>query len=141
MIVVENRIEVRAGYAEAVLERFKTPKSVHTFPGFVRMDVLHAKTSEETEEIRVCTTWEKEEDFQAWANSDSFQHAHKRREAAQGAGGHGGQGHGAGHGQGHGHGGQQAAESASPIVGNKVTIYQVVVSHLPEQAPVESGTN
>ncbi|WP_240633452.1 antibiotic biosynthesis monooxygenase [Paenibacillus montanisoli] len=131
MIVVENRIEVRAGYAEAVLERFKAPKSVHTFPGFVRMDVLHAKASEETEEIRVCTTWEKEEDFQAWANSDSFQHAHKRREGAQGAGGHGG----------HGHGGQQAAESASPIVGNKVTIYQVAVSHLPESAPAKAGSN
>ncbi|WP_256208777.1 antibiotic biosynthesis monooxygenase [Paenibacillus sp. CF384] len=150
MIVVENRIEVRAGFAEAVLERFKTPKTVHTFPGFVRMDVLHAVVSEETEEIRVCTTWEKEEDFQAWANSDSFRHAHTRREGAQGsAHGQGGQGHGHGqghggqaHGQGQGHGGQPAAEAAAgPIVGNKVTIYQVVVSHLPESAPVESAAN
>ena len=126
MIVVENRIEVRAGFADAVLERFRTPKSVHTFPGFVRMDVLHAATTEGTEEIRVCTTWENKENFEAWASSDSFRHAHARRAeaAAQSSSPHG---HGAA-------GGESAANG--PIVGNKVTIYEVVVSHLPESAPV-----
>lgn len=126
MIVVENRIEVRAGYAEAVLERFRSPKSVHTFPGFVRMDVLHAATPEGTEEVRVCTTWEKKEHFEAWANSDSFRHAHARRAEAAAQGSPHGQGHGGGS-------GGEAAENG-PIVGNKVTIYEVVASHLPESA-------
>ncbi|MBM7565183.1 heme-degrading monooxygenase HmoA [Paenibacillus sacheonensis] len=130
MIVVENRIEVKAGFAEAVMERFKAPKSVHTFQGFVRMDVLHAATSEGTEEVRVCTTWEKEEDFHAWANSDSFRHAHARREAAQGGE----------HGRTHGEGGGEAPKDAAngPIVGNKVTVYKLVASHLPEKTTVQA---
>lgn len=139
MIVVENRIEARAGFAEAVMERFKTPKSVHTFPGFVRMDVLHAKTSEGTEEIRVCTTWEKEEHFQTWSNSDSFRHAHaKRAEAAAAASQGETSAHGQGHGHGHGHGVASPADNPNaPIIGNKVTIYRVFASHLPE--PKESA--
>lgn len=110
MILVENRIEVKAGMAEGVLERFRKPKTVHTFPGFVRMDVLHAKVDDETEEIRVCTVWEKEEDFHGWSNSESFQHAHaKRAEAASTS---------------HAHGN-------NPIVGNRVTVYTVEATHFP----------
>ncbi|MFB9329116.1 antibiotic biosynthesis monooxygenase [Paenibacillus aurantiacus] len=139
VIVVENRIEVRKGYGEAILERFRTPKNVHTFPGFIRMDVLHAENAEGNEEIRVCTTWESEEAFQGWANSDSFRGAHAKRaeqanaqEQAQPQAAHG-HGHGAG-----GRPGQtESAESASPIIGNKVTIYQVVASHLPASAAAE----
>ncbi|WP_246120445.1 antibiotic biosynthesis monooxygenase [Cohnella terricola] len=115
MIVVENRIEVKAGFGVGVIERFRTPKSVHTFPGFVRMDVLHSTNESGNEEVRVCTTWEKEEDFQAWSNSDSFRHAHaKRAEAAA----------------------SRSEEEAAnnPILGNKVTIYQVAVTHLPQAA-------
>ncbi|WP_232016613.1 antibiotic biosynthesis monooxygenase [Paenibacillus baekrokdamisoli] len=148
MILVENRIEVRAGFGEAVLERFRTPKTVHTFPGFVRMDVLHTTNGEGNEEIRVCTTWEKEADFHAWANSDSFRHAHARRaEAAASAEqaeaqpsstpaahSHGAPETGAASDAQNNHPSGEAAAANGPIVGNKVTIYQVVVSHLPEPA-------
>jgi heme-degrading monooxygenase HmoA len=111
MIVVENKIEVRAGYADAVLERFKTPKTVHTFPGFVRMDVLHAINADGNEEVRVCTTWENEEAFEGWASSDAFRRAHARRkeEAASD---------------------KEGAEH-NPIIGNKMTIYRVAASHFP----------
>jgi len=157
MIVVENVIEVRAGYAEGVLERFRTPKSVHTFPGFIRMDVLHAKNAQGNEEIRVCTTWENEEAFHGWSNSDSFRHAHARRaeaaaaaeraagkESAQAASDGGGKHENMAHGSSHpgttaGHGSHSSgsahgsdASAHGPILGNKVTIYTVVVSHLPE---------
>ncbi|WP_246183219.1 antibiotic biosynthesis monooxygenase [Paenibacillus methanolicus] len=137
VILVENRIEVRKGYGEAILERFRTPKNVHTFPGFIRMDVLHAENADGNEEIRVCTTWENEAAFQGWANSDSFRGAHAKRAEQANA-----QGQAQPHGQGHGHGGRhgeaEGAESASPIIGNKVTIYQVVASHLPAPAQAAS---
>ncbi|MFD0711539.1 antibiotic biosynthesis monooxygenase [Paenibacillus sp. GCM10027626] len=116
MIVVENRIDVRAGYADAVLERFKTPKTVHTFPGFIRMDVLHAVNADGNEEVRVCTTWENEEAFEGWASSDAFRGAHARRtEAAPG---------------------KEAAENG-PIIGNKMTIYRVAASHFPAAKPAQ----
>ncbi|WP_342591600.1 antibiotic biosynthesis monooxygenase [Paenibacillus shirakamiensis] len=140
MIVVENYIEVKAGLADLVLERFKSPKSVHTFPGFVRMDVLHSKLNDETEVVRVCTTWENEEAFHAWSSSDSFRHAHNRRAEAKqsessdiavtSTSAHGA--HGAGKDS------KNGEPSTGPITGNRVTIHQVVVTHLPSEAHVSS---
>lgn len=121
MIMVENRIEVKPGMADLVMERFRKPKSVHTFKGFVRMDVLHTTNEAGNEEVCVCTTWESEEDFRAWADSESFRSAHARRAAEQQESGSG--------------------QNDGPILGNKMTMYRVYVSHLPaakaEAAPVE----
>lgn len=119
MIVVENCIEVKPGMADLVLDRFRKPKSVHTFKGFVRMDVLHSVNDAGNEEVRVCTTWESEDDFRAWSDSESFRSAHARRAAAQ-------------------EGGSERQDG--PIIGNKVSIRQVVVSHLPaEKAAAEES--
>ncbi|WP_328805280.1 antibiotic biosynthesis monooxygenase [Paenibacillus albicereus] len=148
-MLVENRIVVKAGFAEAVLERFAKPKQVHTFEGFVRMDVLHGKSENEgEEEIRVCTTWRSKADFEAWASSDSFRGAHAKRQEQQAEGaaadqaerpahGHGGHGQPA-HGSGHGRP-AAAGEGAGPIVGNRVTFYRVAASHLPAAAAAEQG--
>ncbi|MFC4809642.1 antibiotic biosynthesis monooxygenase [Paenibacillus sp. GCM10023250] len=127
MILVENRIEVKKGFGESVMERFRQPKMVHTFPGFVRMDVLHSVNEAGNDEIRVCTTWQDEESFQGWANSQAFRGAHGRRaeENARPAGE-------APSASGHAHGGSPEANESGPVIGNKVTIYQVFVSHLPE---------
>lgn len=166
MIIVENRFEIRAGAADAVVDRFRSPKSVHTFPGFVRMEVLHAVLSDETEEVRICTAWESEEAFNAWTNSDAFRQAHTRRgEAAGGAAraeeqfpqqeqhaqahaapeqGHGAQASGAehaAHGSSQGGHASGGASANSPVISSKVTTYNVVVSHLPaEAAAAEAGT-
>lgn len=154
MIIVENRFEIRAGAAEAILERFRSPKSVHTFPGFVRMEVLHAALTDETEEVRVCTAWENEEAFQAWTNSDSFRHAHARRgEGAEGKGeqaaqspAHGASSHAAAAEPARGGGHESPAPGPGavgkgPIISSKVTTYQVVVTHLPASASsVEAGS-
>lgn len=130
MILVENRIEVHAGYGEIVLERFKQPKKVHTFPGFIRMDVLHAITGDGNEEIRVCTTWENEEAFDNWAGSEAFRGAHG---AGTSAGAEGSHAHPTGHASGHGAG-------KGPIIGNKMTIYRVAASHLPEAEAPGAGS-
>jgi len=111
MIMVENRIEVKPGTADLILERFSKPKSVHTFKGFVRMDVLHSVNDAGNEEVRVCTTWESEEDFRAWSDSESFRSAHARRAAEERESG--------------------KERNEGPIIGNKVTIYRVAFSHLP----------
>ncbi|MBM7565238.1 antibiotic biosynthesis monooxygenase [Paenibacillus sacheonensis] len=133
MIIVENRFEVRAGASDAVLERFRSPKGVHAFPGFIRMDVLHAALSEEAEEIRVCTAWENEEAFKAWTESDSFRQAHARRGGPPEGGqtpAPAGSGHQA-QGNGHASAAPQGSAPASPILSSKVTTYNVVATHLP----------
>ncbi|WP_442953356.1 antibiotic biosynthesis monooxygenase [Paenibacillus sp. RU4T] len=153
-ILVENLIKVKAGFGEAVLERFAKPKQVHTFKGFIRMDVLHGKSPDGDEEIRVCTTWESKADFEAWASSDSFRGAHARRNGESGGGepapahGHsngradgqaGGQARGHVHSQSHGQGAAHGLAAPGPVIGNKVTIYRVVASHLPAAAAADAS--
>ncbi|WP_232313175.1 MULTISPECIES: antibiotic biosynthesis monooxygenase [Paenibacillus] len=157
-ILVENVIKVKAGFGEAVLERFAKPKQVHTFKGFIRMDVLHGKAADGDEEIRVCTTWESKADFEAWASSDSFRGAHSRRDGESGGGeqapangpshgqaqghAHGqshGQAQGHAHGQSHGQGGALGSAAQGPVIGNKVTIYRVAASHLPASAAADAS--
>ncbi len=125
-ILVENLIKVKAGFEEAVLERFAKPKQVHTFKGFIRMDVLHGKSPDGDEEIRVCTTWESKADFEAWASSDSFRGAHARRNGESG-----GEEAAPANGQSHGQGGAHGSAAPGPVIGNKVAIYRVAASHLP----------
>ncbi|WP_243292279.1 antibiotic biosynthesis monooxygenase [Bacillus sp. FJAT-47783] len=80
MIIVTNTIRIKKGHVNEVAERFKQPKAIHKTPGFVRMQVLITKDLEEYDEIKVCTTWENEEAFQAWTTSDSFKKAHQKRQ-------------------------------------------------------------
>ena len=145
-ILVENVIKVKAGFGEAVLERFAKPKQVHTFKGFIRMDVLHGKAADGDEEIRVCTTWESKADFEAWASSDSFRGAHSRRDGESGGGEQApangpshGQAQGHAHGQSHGQGGALGSAAQGPVIGNKVTIYRVAASHLPASAAADAS--
>ncbi|MFC5703607.1 antibiotic biosynthesis monooxygenase [Cohnella faecalis] len=106
MIVVINTIQVKPGYGDVMKERFRSPKSVHTFPGFVRMELLRTEGTEQYEEYQVCTTWESKDAFDGWAQSDSFKQAHARRQ-------------------------EDRAGSSEMVVGNKITIHEVLFSHLP----------
>ncbi|WP_256760234.1 antibiotic biosynthesis monooxygenase [Cohnella sp. WQ 127256] len=110
MIVVKNTIQVKPGYGNVMRDRFKTPKSVHTFPGFVRMELLRTEGLEEYEEYQVCTTWENKEAFDAWVQSDSFKQAHVTR----------------------GENGNR-----DMVIGNKITLHEVIVTHHPA-LPIES---
>lgn len=83
MIVATNTIKIQSGHADAVAERFKNPKGVHQAPGFVRMELLKSE-EEGYDELKVCTTWESREAFDAWVNSDAFKQAHARPSAASG---------------------------------------------------------
>nr|WP_237391796.1 antibiotic biosynthesis monooxygenase [Paenibacillus dendrobii] len=100
------------------------------------MDVLHGRTSDGEEEIRVCTMWERKEDFEDWASSDNFRSAHAWRTTdSQSGGGHFAHGHGSPHSGGSSHGTHAAhGEESGPIIGNKVSIYRVAASHLPAEA-------
>ena len=76
MIAVINRLPVKEGMADQVVERFANGKGfVQTFPGFVSMEVLRA---EETDDVVVITRWREKADFDAWVASDAFKMAHGR---------------------------------------------------------------
>jgi heme-degrading monooxygenase HmoA len=78
MIAVINRLPVKVGAAEQVVERFASSRgNVQGFPGFVSMEVL---SSEGADEVLVITRWRDKDAFDTWVHSDAFKRAHGRSE-------------------------------------------------------------
>lgn len=76
MIAVINRLPVKEGMADQVVERFTNGQGfVQDFTGFVSMEVLR---SEGSDEVMVITRWRDKEAFDAWVHSDAFKMAHGR---------------------------------------------------------------
>lgn len=76
MIAITNRLPVKDGMADEVVERFSGSQgSVQNFPGFISMEVLR---SDEATEVLVITRWESRGDFDAWVKSEAFQEAHRQ---------------------------------------------------------------
>ena len=76
MIAVINRLPVKEGAADEVVERFSTSRGfVQDFPGFVSMEVLR---SEGADEVLVITRWQSQDAFDSWVHSDAFMKAHGR---------------------------------------------------------------
>jgi heme oxygenase (staphylobilin-producing) len=76
MIAIINRLPVKEGAADLVVERFANSRgSVQGFPGFVSMEVL---SSEGADEVLVITRWQDKEAFDLWVMSDEFKKAHGR---------------------------------------------------------------
>src|SRR5690606_20423980 len=107
MMTAVNTIQIKKGKGGEVANRFAIPKSVHTFEGFVRMEVWMKENVAEYDELKVCTTWEDRQFFDRWLDS---------RES----------------GKAHGKGREQSAEAEeSPILGSELTTFIVKVQHLP----------
>jgi heme-degrading monooxygenase HmoA len=76
MIAVINRLPVKEGMADEVVERFANGRGfVQDFPGFVSMEVLR---SEGADEVLVITRWQSQDAFDSWVHSDAFRKAHGR---------------------------------------------------------------
>jgi heme oxygenase (staphylobilin-producing) len=77
MIAIINRLPVKEGAADQVVERFANSQGeVQGFPGFVSMEVLN---SEAGDEVLVITRWRDKDAFDSWVHSDAFKRAHERR--------------------------------------------------------------
>jgi heme-degrading monooxygenase HmoA len=74
VIAVVNRLPVKEGMADRVVERFAGGRGfVQQFPGFVNMEVLRSE-----EEVVVITRWEDKEAFDSWVQSEQFAKVHGR---------------------------------------------------------------
>ncbi|AXI01225.1 hypothetical protein DV702_00455 [Sporosarcina sp. PTS2304] len=100
-----NTIFVEKGKGEQITSRFAKAKAVHTFEGFIRMEVLLSEEHEERDEVKVCTTWEDRKFFDDWLHSRENVSAHNSK----------------------------ASSEPSPILGNEVTTFAVKVQHLPAE--------
>lgn len=81
MIAITNRLPVKEGAADQIVERFAGSRGhVQDFPGFVSMEVLR---SEDASEVLVITRWRDKEAFQNWVHSEEFSKAHGRGGAGE----------------------------------------------------------
>ena len=70
MIAVINRLPVKEGAADQVVERFANSRGhVQGFPGFLSMAVMR---SEEDDEVLVLTRWQNRASFDAWVRSEEL---------------------------------------------------------------------
>ena len=64
MIAVINRLPVKSGAADQVVERFANSRGqVQGFPGFVSMEVLSSEGTEGADEVLVITRWRDKDAF------------------------------------------------------------------------------
>ena len=76
MIAVINRLPVKEGMANQVVERFANGRGfVQEFPGFVSMEVL---SSEDADEVMVITRWRDKDAFDSCVQSDELKMQHGR---------------------------------------------------------------
>lgn len=76
MYIVANRIPVASGWQNEFELRFsKRVGQINKQTGFVSMQVLKPETSEAP--YVVLTTWENEEAFDIWLQSDDFKRSHQ----------------------------------------------------------------
>lgn len=105
MMKAVNTIKVKKGRSDEVLARFEKPKSVHTFEGFILMEVLKKENTEDYDELQICTTWEDHSYFEAWRNSRAIEKAHARR--------------------------KEMKHEDNPIVDSELTTFEVCIQHHP----------
>ena len=77
MIAIINRLPVKEGAADQIVERFaQSEGSVQGFPGFVSMEVLNSY--DDSNEVLVITRWQNRDAFNSWVHSEEFKKAHGR---------------------------------------------------------------
>lgn len=80
--VVMNNIPVTEEGRHEFEERFRNrARQVENEPGFTAIRVLRPMNSDT---YIIMTLWKSEADFEAWQKSQAFQHAHHRRDSAEG---------------------------------------------------------
>jgi heme oxygenase (staphylobilin-producing) len=77
MLVITNTIKVEKGKGEQMIERFKQPREVQKMPGFIRLELLQRRNTEDFDEFTVSTAWESQEAHDEWVKSDAFKRSHK----------------------------------------------------------------
>lgn len=108
MIRVINKLEIKKGHVEEVLERFSQPKAVHTFSGFIFMEVLEKQNVDSHDELHIATTWEDETAFENWRLSRKNDKVHGQKDE------------------------KTTSKAESPIINFEVSIYDIRYRHLPE---------
>lgn len=76
MIVITNTIRVKRGTGDKLVERFNRPGEVEKTEGFLGLDLLQTKDTEEYDEYVVFTKWKSKELHDEWTKGEAFRRSH-----------------------------------------------------------------
>ncbi|OCF92635.1 antibiotic biosynthesis monooxygenase [Gilliamella sp. wkB7] len=78
MYIVMNRFKIKCGSEDTFIEIWRNRDShLKDMNGFNRFYLLRGKSEEEYTLFSSYTEWESKADFDAWVNSEYFQHTHR----------------------------------------------------------------
>ncbi|CAM3271963.1 antibiotic biosynthesis monooxygenase [Filibacter tadaridae] len=83
MMKAVNTVRIEKGKVDEILPRFNTPKSVHTYEGFILMEVLKKEDSPEYDVLEICTTWQDRKFFDKWREARTIRKAEERKNGKQ----------------------------------------------------------
>lgn len=81
MFIELKTIQVKEGYSEQVVSRFKQEGPIEKAPGFVDLSVLVKRVRSGDEEVLLLIRWESEEAWKSWEKSEPHLEMHRRSRA------------------------------------------------------------
>jgi heme oxygenase (staphylobilin-producing) len=109
MMKAVNTLRIQKGRTDEVIPLFSKAKSVHTFEGFVLMEVLKKESAEEFDELLISTTWKDHSYFDAWRESRASEKAHASKKD------------------------QKRKLEDNPIISSELSTFEVCIQHHPEK--------
>jgi len=85
MYIAMNRFKIAPGREEEFEQVWRNRESfLAEVPGFIEFKLLRGERGDDASVIISHSTWESEEAFRAWTNSEAFQKAHRSGGSPQG---------------------------------------------------------
>lgn len=76
MFIVSNTIKAKPGNEENVLKRFERLAGLENVPGFIMLNILKTKATQDYDEFTICSKWGSQEAHEAWTKTESFRASH-----------------------------------------------------------------
>lgn len=77
MYITHHIFTLKLGAVEGFVKEFAAVRSVDSFPGFIKRELLIGPSTKEVEEVIFVHYWEIKEAFMNWHNSDAHRQGHK----------------------------------------------------------------
>ena len=75
--VISNTLKVEKGYGEKLMERFHKMGDVENAPGFMQLNLLQVKNTDEYDEFVIWSQWESKEAHEEWTKTEQFRDTHR----------------------------------------------------------------
>lgn len=76
MFIVSNTIKAKKGNEENVLKRAERLAGLENVPGFIMLNILKTRATDDFDEFTIWSKWESKEAHDSWTKTESFRASH-----------------------------------------------------------------